>query len=496
MDFYLMKPSLNKLTPYFLPLIIVLFVLTRLGNLNLPFYWDEAWSYATAVFDMHENGLAILPGDANPNLTRGHPLLFYFLAALWMKLFGTSLVAIHLFPLIISCIFLIALYKIALSLFNKESAIIAVLLFTLQSIFLAQSTLLLPEMMLALFTLLSFYFYYMKKWVWFSIFSILLVMTKETGMVLIAALFFDKILLEKWFNRNSSRSWPLLIRELAVLCIPVVAFATFMILQKMHFGWFLYPEHLSMTILNPGAIIQRLTSFCTLLFLQHGKIVLLALALTGVILLVRKKAVSVKQTHLLVFSCLFVLLYMLFSAVNFFTTRYLLSVLPFFFICGAWIISEMFAGRNPTRKFVVASLALIFAYHSFIGYKSEADVSLAYKNTVLVHKEAVHYAEEMQWQQKHLCTSFLMLYNLSDPNLGYLSNKGKPFVNLNKNPENNYDVYICYSNEPNPEYDRIQSDSCYVLNKRFESRGAWAECYVKKMLTSEKTNDTSNEDLR
>ncbi len=475
-----MKTFLNKLILYFLPLIIILFVLSRLGNLNLPFYWDEAWSYATAVFDMHENGLAILPGDANPNLTRGHPLLFYFLSALWMKLFGTSLTVVHLFPLIISCIILVAIYKITESLFNKESARIAVLLFALQSIFLAQSTLLLPEMLLALFTLLAFYAYYKKNWIYFSLFSVMLVMTKETGMVLIAALFFDKILLEKWFNRNSSRSWSLLIRELAVLCIPVVVFATFMILQKTHFGWFLYPEHMGMTILDPEVILERLSSFSFKLLIQHGKITLLALALTGVFVLIRKKAISGQQAHVLILSSLFVLLYMLFSALNFFTTRYLLSVLTFFIICGAWIISELFSGRSHSRNLVVASLGLLFAYHSFIGYRSEADVSLAYKNTVILHQEAVHYAEKMQWQQTPLFSSFLMLFNLSDPNLGYLGNKDKRFVNLNKNPDNNYDVYLFYSTEPFPGYSQLKSDSCFFLQKRFESREAWVEFYLRK----------------
>jgi 4-amino-4-deoxy-L-arabinose transferase-like glycosyltransferase len=271
----------------------------------------------------------------------------------------------------------------------------------------------------------------------------------------------------------------LLIRELALLGIPVVTFASFMIMQKIHFGWFLFPEHIGMTILDPQVILERLGSFSFKLLIQHGKITLLALALAGVIVLIRKKAISVQQTHVLVLSSLFVLLYMLFSAMNFFTTRYLLSVLPFFIICGAWIISEIFSGRSLSRNLVVASLALIFAYHSFIGYRSEADVSLAYKNTVKLHQEAVHYAEEMQWQQKHLFTSFLMLYNLSDHNLGYLGNKYKPFVNLNKNPKNNYDVYLFYSNEPNPEYNQVKSDSCYILKKRFESGGAWAEYYIR-----------------
>ncbi len=475
-----MKPYQNKLTPYSLPLIIILFVLSRLDNLNLPFYWDEAWSYATAVFDMHENTLAILPGNANPNLTRGHPLLFYFLAALWMKLFGTSLPVVHLFPLIISCITLVALFKTTESLFNKESARIAVLLFALQSIFLAQSTLLLPEMLLALLTLLTFYTYCKKNWVYFSLLSVMLVMTKETGMVMIAALFLDKVLLEKWFRRDPGRSRPLLFKELAVLSIPVITFASFMGLQKMHFGWFLYPEHMGMTILDPQVVLERLSSFSFKLLMQHGKIALLALALTGVVTLIRKKAISGQQAHVLILSSLFVLLYMLFSAMNFLTTRYLLSVMPFFFICGAWIISEMFSGRIYSRRLVVASLALLFAWHSFYGYRSESDVSLAYKKTVLLHKEAVRYAEEMNWQQTSLHTSFLMLFNLSDPNLGYLRNKDKPFVNLNKSPEKNYDIYLFYSNEPNPEYNRIKSDSCYVLKRRFERGGAWAEFYVKK----------------
>jgi 4-amino-4-deoxy-L-arabinose transferase-like glycosyltransferase len=490
-----MKADQNKISRFFLPVIIILFILSRIGNLNLPFYWDEAWSYAKAVFDMAENGLAILPGDANPGLTRGHPLLFYFLSALWIKIFGSKLVVVHLFSLLFSCTLLLALYMVARDIFNETTALVATFLFALNTIFLAQSTQLLPEIMLALFTLLTFYAYVRKKWIPFAFFSVLLVMTKETGMVLAGTLFLDKLLLEKLVFKDQKRSWPILTKELAILCIPFIAFASFMVLQKVHMGWFLFPEHMGMTISDPRVILERINSLFFRLLFQHGMIVFFLLAIIGLIFLIYKKAIAGFPARALFFSGVFIIFYIVFSAVNFFTTRYLLSLLPFLIMCGSWLIIQIFHNRLQTQRLVVVSLSLLFGYYAFIGYRSEADVSLQYKNTVLLQKQAVNFAEKMQWQEKSVYTSFLMLFYLSDPNLGYLGDKTKPFTHLNNDPKSVYDIYLFCSNENDPYCQIIKNDSCCFLQKRFENKGAWVEFYVRNELQNQRiTNQTASYD--
>jgi len=94
---------LNKVwSKYFIILLILVLILLKLSWLNLPFYWDEAWSYAMAIFDMANNGPTIIPGHADNLLTRGHPLFFYFIASSWLVIFGKTVVSAHIFALFIS----------------------------------------------------------------------------------------------------------------------------------------------------------------------------------------------------------------------------------------------------------------------------------------------------------------------------------------------------------------------------------------------------------
>ena len=80
------------LNPVVLATAIVLFVVSRWEYLFLPYFWDEMGVYAHGALIMSEHGLGLLPSSLNPELSRGHPLLFYFLAALNFQIFGTSLV--------------------------------------------------------------------------------------------------------------------------------------------------------------------------------------------------------------------------------------------------------------------------------------------------------------------------------------------------------------------------------------------------------------------
>jgi 4-amino-4-deoxy-L-arabinose transferase-like glycosyltransferase len=460
----------------FLLFLLILFVISRVGYLNLPFYWDEAWSYAVAVLDMHKNGPVILPGDGNPELTRGHPLLFYFLSASWARVFGTSLVMVHLFSLMISVLLLAAVYFVAADLFDQATAYAATLLFALQSIFLAQSTLLLPEVMLALWSLLTTFAYFRRKWALFAVFSVLLVMTKETGMVLIGMLFLDKILLERIFNKGQRRPIPLLLREIAMMSIPVMVFAVFIILQKIRSGWFLYPEHLDLAILDPHEIINRIRVFLSKLLFLQGRNIFFISALAALAYGIFNRSIEKHMAHLLLFSAVFIMLYVTFSSVNFFTVRYLLSVFPFFIIPGTWLITVPFK-KNWLKATIVCAFALLFGFYALKGSRNEQDTSLGVKNTVLLQKEAVNFAEEMHWQEKSIYTAFLMQYYLSIPDLGYLNNKAHPFTDISNAAGKDYEIFVFCSNEKDPLHEEVKKNSDFLLVKRFERKGAWVEFY-------------------
>jgi 4-amino-4-deoxy-L-arabinose transferase-like glycosyltransferase len=470
-----MKLSLNALSPFFLPILLVLFVACRLGNLNLPFFWDEAWSYANAVFNMHDHGLALFPGNANAELTRGHPLVFYFLAAAWTKLFGTSLVAVHLFPLLISCLLLIAVYYITCEFFGRNTAMAATLFIALQSIFLAQSTLLLPEVMLALWTLLTVFAYFRKRWGLFAAFSIVLVMTKETGMVLIGTLFVDKIMLERFFAGEPERPRYLRLKESLILCIPILVFASFLTLQKFRFGWFLYPEHTDLIIRDPSEILNGFRIYFSKLFFQYGRNILFLLTLPALGYRLYKKSVGPEHARILLFSIVFILFYIAFASVNFFTPRYLLSVLPFFIITGSWLIVSQ-PVNEWIRVSVIGALALLFSYHTFLGNQKELDTSLAYRNTIVLQKQAVNFIEDLKVPHSLVYSYFLMNYYMTIPRLGYLKSNNSCFK-FTKISDPSCEIFIFCSNEKDPAYQDFSCNPSFILIKRFEKNASWVEIF-------------------
>jgi len=177
----------------------------------------------------------------------------------------------------------------------------------------------------------------------------------------------------------------------------------------------------------------------------------------------------------------FILLYIIFSSVNFFTTRYLISIFPFYLVAGSWLISRSLQKIPVVRSIILAALSGIFAFHTFIADKNPAsDSSLSFKHTVTIQREAVHYAESMQWHQKSVYSVFLMQYYLSDPRLGYLQNKDRPFTDIGNKHDKPYDIYLFCSNENDPFYDSVKDNRDYQLIKKFENKGAWV-AFFKKM---------------
>jgi 4-amino-4-deoxy-L-arabinose transferase-like glycosyltransferase len=470
----------NKFQGIFLVLIIILlFIVFKFNYLNLPFYWDEAWSYATAIFDMHNKGSAILTGYVNSELTRGHPLVFYYTAVLWLKVFGSSLFSCHAFPLIISCFTLITLYKLCIDLFNFSTAIIAVLFLSVQSYFLAQSTLLLPEIFLTLFTLLSINAYFRKRWWWFALFSSIVVMTKETGLVLIASFLFDKIILSRIIHCEERKLDKNTVKEILFLLVPVFVFAIFLIIQKIRFGWFFFPEHMGMIKIEAKHNFYCFKEYSKLLFYQNGRILLLLLIAGSSLYLFFKKKYESKEIHYILFFSFFILFYLLFSSINYFTNRYLLSILPLYLLIGSFFIVKITGERKIVTGIISICFMALFCYKTIFTYWDESDTSLGLIDTVKLHKEVVNYCEKNGWQDKKIFTGFLMTYDLKNPQLGYLNNKSNPFKRVFNIKEEGYEFFIFYSNEYDHDVESIRCNNEYILLKRFEKGKAWAEVYKK-----------------
>ena len=160
-------------------IVILALIIYKIPYLNLSYYWDEAWSYKPAVEEMVKHGPSLLPGSISIANYKGHPLFFYFLSSVWLHLFPDNIFWSKCFALSIAVLTLIYTFLLTKYLSNnRTAALFSVILLASQDIFLAQSGLLLPEMLLALLSLMSLYYYFKNKYWFYFVSASLLMLTR------------------------------------------------------------------------------------------------------------------------------------------------------------------------------------------------------------------------------------------------------------------------------------------------------------------------------
>jgi 4-amino-4-deoxy-L-arabinose transferase-like glycosyltransferase len=452
---------------------IIAFIIIELPFLNRPFYWDEAWSYAKAVKVMSESGPSMFPGAIHEYYYRGHPLFFYFISSLWVKTLGHNLIVIHLLFLSLSIGLVGLVYNFGNILLNKTAGVIASLMLMFSPVFVTQATFMLPEILVTFLCTLTFFFYWEKKILLEIITGSLLVLTKESGIVLIISI----LLFDVSLKIIESRSLSEFIKKTPNLfahSIPLIAIGAFLVAQKIKLGWYLYPEHISMMKLEKSQIKENFQYVYQVLFKSQGRGLLILISAVGTVLLSIKKNINAKEIGYIVFCLLFILLYVVFCSINFFVPRYTLAVYPFLLIPVALIIAK----ASIKYKLIAYGISLVFILN-WVGITIKKnglnDYQPGFINMVTVHKQAIEYCEKSDLYEK-----------LKDPFLGYL-NSDKTFKQVNaEDAEVVEDVVVVSAIENSPLLSNVKTNPEYKLVKRFEKNEAWCEIYVKESLLLKK----------
>lgn len=464
------KPIFSYIIAFSVILFIVIF---KYPHLFLPHFWDEAWSYSPAVQYLYDHGIGLTPASIPSELSKGHPLFFFFLFATWMKIFGTTLFAKHAFALLISITLLVTLFFVVRKIFNIYVAAISVLLMACQSLFLAQSSMMLPEMLLALLTILTFYFYINNLKIGYLITGSLMVMTKETGILLILViLIYDVVVFIKQEGILAKLKSQFL--RILILSLPLFIFFIYLLLQKKTYGWFLYPEHINfITGLDSGR--NQLEMYLNQFIVLHGQAFLLFLMIGSmVIAYLRNDHKDFSSRTPLTLMMIYLLVYLLFSSFNFFSPRYLLSIVWILAVfCSFFLFKAL--GDHPGRFYfsgiLVAGILLYYSSH----VKNNGDYDLGYVQAVSLQKQAVGFCEENNMYNDGIYCNFLIHEGLTKKSAGFLQDKpfSKVMTNLNDNPE-----YLIFNNiEPDPDYSKVAGNENYHLMKRYDEGWMWIEIY-------------------
>jgi len=447
----------------------VITILVKIPHLGLPYFFDETFSYYPAILEMSKVGPGMLPGTIPLMLSKGHPLFFYFLASLWVKFIAAdSIVLTRTFPLLVSLIALFVFHRFARRHTNPLLANVTVLLLSLQPLFLAQASLILPEIFLFVLFMLCFDSYLSQKFGQYALWGSLMMLSKETGAVFILV-FGLAYLFENYRIWKTKLFW----RNLILLGVPVIVYIIFLVLHYLKFGVFFFSDHLNYITLDGANVLYKFNSGTSTLFLAHGRNVIFFAAILALgILIFRKK--KIEYSRFLILTLAILVIYLTFSILNFFTYRYIFPVMGISLLALMALIQQIKSRIQVINiAFVVCILSVSIYYTATKRGQSDAD--LGYTEFLVVQMQMAKYCEEQGWYEKEIGAGFNMVMGLRDRYSHFLSTeKNFKMHHLPGIKDRDLIVYdsTCWSYEM-PENEK----SKLILIKRFVYKKHWGEIY-------------------
>ncbi len=473
--------------------LCIIFIILKYFTLNTPYFWDESWVYAPAIKAMAQSGISLMPHALSDFFSRGHPLFFFFTGAIWVKLLGSSFISLHLFALAIAISFIFTLFYIVKNLFDSTLALIVSAITLIQPNFISQSAIVLPEIFVSLWAVLTIYHFVKGNRFYYFLFGSLLMLTKESGIVIIASLMAYQCI-SFFVQKITLHSFKLFMVDSLFAFTPILPFIAFLIIQHSERGYYLYPEHVALLNFNWNNFQEVLKHCYDILFEGQGRILitwsfLIIFGLLykpipvfarwaiviGLMVCVKiffrywplpdwlmilfvgaftcmfyyfmhiKYATASKQSEKFL-ATLFItgILYLVFSSINFFTNRYLLLLVPLMVIYFSYYIKTSIQFR-PYLPYTWALVIVVLMICNVIFYcNSLGDDSPKYIHGIRLEQEMVKYMEQQHLQKSNIYSNFTMTVALHDKDCGFLTGDSiftNLAVDLNKNTE-----YVVYTN--------------------------------------------------
>lgn len=401
--------------------LLVVFAAFKIPTLDTPYFWDELGVYVPGALKMKDNGtIGLLPSSLEPLYSRGHPLLFVFSQASWFHLIGDTPAAGHAFSVLLALSTLAVFFYCAKDLFGASVALMASLLLAVQPMFFAMAGVVLPEMMLTLFTVPAVWAIVRNRWGIFALSGSLALMTKESAIVLppvgMLIIFADSLRARQVFSAATFRKY-------LFVTVPFMVYAVFLLIQKKQNGWFFFPEHMGYLRWDSSFFDQIATVFRDMFFAQ-GR-VLIGLMVLFVVMYDNKSQKS-EARAINIFSP-FVLVCILFSALNFYLARYMLFALPFVVLMGTvgvrWLLERVDQRWRYAAGGCFFALCTTLHVLSMDGGKFADTSDMSYLHLVRAQKEAIVWLENQPWRDSLIEANFPMFQAIGDMRNGYLSVK-------------------------------------------------------------------------
>ena len=396
--------------------LLAVIVCVKWTDFSLPLFWDELGVYGPGILYMLDHGVGILPDSLPPELSRGHPLLFYALFASIVKITGYSLMVMHLIAMTITILWILSIKWIGARIYGQHISTIGYILVLFAPNVIAQGAMVLPEIFLGLVCLWALYFFYTKKYTIYFAGAVVALMTKETALVLLVSTAMYGV----WENKNN---W---IKAVLRAMAPVTIYLIFLIIQKSQHGWYFFPLHVDLISWVPADILRKLGIALQWLFLDQGRFVLLILiGFLGVLNMSRITALFSSVDGFSMLATIFFVGILAFTCLNVYMDRYLILLMPFW----AWLIAGsvlIFQKFTRTAIYNGAFLISCFLYFSSTFWQPDQrndfrfDVNLDYRDMVRMQQLATDYLVKNMNSHEPFYANFPFYNGFLDARYGYV----------------------------------------------------------------------------
>ncbi len=397
----------------------------RPGSLALPYFWDAADVYVPGAKWVAEHGFDVTPGVFPDDYSRGHPPLFYLLAAVAFRLFGAGPVVGHLVVLPFTVLALAGTYLLGASLFGRAAGASAAAILATTPLAMSIGNMMLPEMPLTALAVLSLLAFARGRLGIAAALGVIAVWTKETGIFAAAAIGVG-VLVDAWRRRalRDGSTWA----RAALAAVPLAALIGFFVWQKAYAGYYIFPHHQNLFSERPFEA-RNLGTVWPSLLLWHGRWIVLGASALALVVSVGRRGwppplrVTPRRTSVVAACLALVLFNAIFFTKMFWLERYALPAHPALLVaaCGG-LFFGLKAMADPRIRALAAHVPVLAS--ALIGVLSlhsptpadAAEQSFAYADAVQTHERA---AAALHASDAPVLTTWPLTVELSEPYLGY-----------------------------------------------------------------------------
>ena len=388
-----------------------LFIFHKIPLLDTPLFWDEMGVYAKGIFYMNDHSVSLLPSALPPNVSRGHPLMFTFIYALFSELFAINILGLRCISLILFSTLIWYTYSLIKQNNNAFTSCAFSIIILSQGIISAHSITVLPEILLGFTSLIAILSITQRKYTTYLIFSSIAVLTKEPGIFLPSVCFLFYLLNKEY--------------KLSLFClIPLSFFGLFLVLQKLSFGWFLFPYHSGGFELDPAVLIPKLKRNASFIFYEQGRLIWPLFLM----LFVFTKKYWQKNKEPLSISFLLGITILLFYSTTYEMSRYLIIIILLACYQLSIILDIITKLLKPIYKLACLAPFILFG---LIFARSESfvyDEDLSFVDFALKSKNMIDYLYQEGLTNEKCYMNWPLSEMVSSHNFGYLQKGQKPMA--------------------------------------------------------------------